>query len=101
MTITTNFAGVDRPKGDEVKSSTATRVLAQSKKDLRLVNSKRGKKCAQGQNRTADTRIFSTAMVAGLGAAIGRHLNGSKSLEGDHLSLFHPGTLNHPRSQCF
>ena len=90
MTITTNFAVVDRAKGDEVKSSTAMRVLAQSKKELRLVNSKRGRKCGQKQNRTAATRIFSPAMVAGLGAAIGRYLNGSKSLKGDHLSLFTP-----------
>ena len=76
-----------------MKSSTATRVLAQSKKEPRLMNSKTGRKCRQGQNRTADTRIFSPAMVAGLGAAIGRHLNGSKSLEGDHLSLFTPARL--------
>lgn len=88
ITIITNLAGVDRAKGDEVKSSTATRVLAQSKKEPRLMNSKTGRKCGQRQNRTADTRIFSPAMVAGLGAAIGRHLNGSKSLEADHLSLF-------------
>src|SRR6476646_572957 len=100
ITTPTNLAAVDA-KGDEAKRSTALRVLAQSKKEPRLMNSKTGRKCGQGQNRTADTRIFSPAMVAGLCAAIGRQLNGSKSLEGDHLSLFHPGTLNHPRSQCF
>jgi hypothetical protein len=61
ITITTNLAGVDRATGDEVKSSTAMRVLAQCKKEPRLVNSKRGRKCGQGQNRTADTRIFQSS----------------------------------------
>ena len=82
-----------------MKRSTTLRVLAQSKKEPRLMNSKTGRKCGQRQNQTADTRIFSPAMVGGLCAAIGRQLNGSKGLEGDHLSFSH-GTLN-PRSQCF
>jgi hypothetical protein len=60
-TNSTNLAGVDRATGDEVKSSTAMRVLAQCKKEPRLVNSKRGRKCGQGQNRTADTRIFQSS----------------------------------------
>jgi hypothetical protein len=98
ITTPTNLAAVDA-KGDEVKRSTTLRVLAQSKKEPRLMNSKTGRKCGQRQNRTADTRIFSPAMVGGLCAAIGRQLNGSKGLEGDHLSFSH-GTLN-PRSQCF
>jgi hypothetical protein len=44
------------------------------------LNSKEGK-CGQGQNRTADTRIFSPAMVPGLCAAIGRQLNEYMRLE--------------------
>jgi hypothetical protein len=80
ITITTNLAGVDRAKGDEVKSSTAMRVLAQSKKEPRLVNSKRGRKCGQGQNRTADTRIFSALAVPRLCVTIGRYWYLSKRL---------------------
>jgi hypothetical protein len=37
--------------------------------------------CGQGQNRTADTRIFSPAMVPGLCVTIGRQLNESKRLK--------------------
>ena len=36
------------------------------------LNSKR-KKCGQGQNRTADTRIFSPLTVARLSVTIGRY----------------------------
>ena len=73
-TNSTNLAGVDRATGDEVKSSTAMRVLAQCKKEPRLVNSKRGRKCGQGQNRTADTKIFSPLAVPGLCVTIGRYV---------------------------
>jgi hypothetical protein len=37
-----------------------------------FVTGQRGK-CGQGQNRTADTRIFSPAMVPGLSVTIGRY----------------------------
>ena len=49
-------------------------VPAQCKKEPRLVNSKRGRKCGQGQNRTVDTRIFSPLAVAGLCVTIGRYV---------------------------
>jgi len=45
ITTPTNLAAVDA-KGDEVKSSTALRVLAQSKKEPRLMNSKEGENVA-------------------------------------------------------
>src|SRR6266568_2971547 len=38
-------------------------------------------KCGQGQNRTADTRIFSPERVPGLCVTIGRQLNESKRLK--------------------
>ncbi len=42
--------------------------------------SKKGK-CGQGQNRTADTRIFSPGTVLGLCDTIGRQLNESKRVK--------------------
>jgi hypothetical protein len=35
----------------------------------------RRRECGQGQNRTADTRIFSSDMVPGLSVTIGGQLN--------------------------
>ena len=86
-TIPTNLAAVDA-KGDKVKSSTALRVLAQSKKEPRLMNSKEGEKMARDRIELP-TRGFSVPRWwRDYVAAIGCQLNGSKGLEGDHLSLF-------------
>ena len=42
----------------------------------------------QGRSRTADTRIFSPAMVAGLSVTIGRQVNESKRLKSVWNSQF-------------
>ena len=46
------------------------------------LNLRRGNECGQGQNRTADTRIFNPHTVAGLCVTIGRYWYLYKRLNG-------------------
>ena len=50
------------------------------------LNLRRGNECGQGQNRTADTRIFSPHTVAGLCVTIGHQVNEFKRLNGGALT---------------
>jgi hypothetical protein len=54
--------------------------LSRKRRARNSLNSKE-RKCGQGQNRTADTRIFSPVTVRGLCVTTGLHLNESKRLE--------------------
>ncbi len=47
------------------------------------------KECGQGQNRTADTRIFSPDRVPGLCVTIGRQLNESKRFTALRVGRFY------------
>ena len=62
------------------KTYTDPQLTRRTPRLIQIKYMKRGKG-GQGQNRTADTRIFSPAMVPGLSVTIGRQLNESKRLE--------------------
>ena len=53
--------------------------LNRDRRESNWLNPK-GSGCGQGENRTADTRIFSPLTVPGLCVTIGRQLNESKRL---------------------
>ena len=58
---------VEKPLGPDIENTIFEDMAAMLVNDYK-VNARKERECDQGQNRTAETRIFSPVMVAGLWA---------------------------------